>query len=541
MNLFESINESLNKTVKNLSEEYLIEKKQKREISPEDEKDNEIIRKIISKLKKNKYYNLSDEEKDILSKHDIDKYDDTIYTELGSFDTEGNRIEHDRVIKGNGEGYYGRYPQSDPNKVDFVNMSRKQKERSKYYKDYFDTDGLRLNVPRVFRGVKKKSDPGGVFNTQSIERATENQKLKGVNNKYKAMKRELSTLKKNAEHVYSKAENDREEILNEIKRLKSILNSLDTDAEERANDYLQHAKTVRDDIDSYMNDKRTKLQALKDRKRQKNESLLLEKRYIPTPEDEKDDELLRSLIKKIWTGEDDDITDEERDAADRNGYSINNYYSRLEPKYGSVSAVEVTNPYHSVGNTGNRRVLDKYIRTNKLDSEGNRIKEKIPANVNLADLGRKRKERDGKLSFGEEGKPEYYRDERRLVHIPTYDGNDNTVTSDNTDNFEKVVRRKYNHSLKQDYDALNSKVETKNSVLQEIPKVYDRGEEQRSHLIQRIRELKARLNNLDAEIESSVEEKRNYVKSHQNDINSILDNKRKEIQKKREERNNGNK
>ena len=539
MNLFESINESLNKTVKNLSEEYLIEKKQKREISPEDEKDNEIIRKIISKLKKDKYYHLSDEEIDILSKHDIDKYDDTIYTELGSFDTEGNRIEHDRVIKGNGEGYYGRYPQSDPNKVDFVNMSRKQKERSKYYKDYFDTEGLRLNVPRVFRGVKKKSDPGGVFNTQSIERATENQKLKSVNNKYKSMKRDLSTLNKNAEYQYSKAENDREEILNEIKRLKGILNNLDIEAEERASDYLQRAKTVRDDIDAYMNDKRTKLQALKDEKRQKNESLLLEKRYIPTPEDKKDDELLRSLIKKIWMGESDDITDEERDAADRNGYSINNYYSRLEPKYGSVSAVEVTNPYHSVGNTGNRRVLDKYIRTNKLDSEGNRVKEKFPANVNLADLGRKRKEREGKLSFGEEGKPEHYRDERRLAHLPSYYENNKTI--DNPDNFENVVRRNYNHSLKKDYDALERKVETKNSVLQEIPKVYDRGEEQRSNLIQRIKELKARLNNLDSQIEASVEDKRNYVKSHQKDINDILDNKRKEIQKKREERNNGNK
>lgn len=548
MNLFESINNSLNNTVKSLSEEYLTEKKQKQEISPEDEHDNEIIRNIINKIKRpnrhyfsDEYNGLSEEEEEILKKYDIDRCDDTLYTNLGSFDATENAIEHDRVSKGRG-GINS--TESDPNKIDFVNMSRKQKERSKYYKDYFETPGImQLSIPKVYRGTKKNNDYDRSHNTQNIERKIENIKLKHTNTPLKRMKSDQARFRRQAEDEYTRADNKRSQILSEIQRLKNLLSNLDTEAEENANGYVENAKRLSDEIDTYMNDKRAKLQALKDRKRQKNESLLLEKRYIPTPEDERDDELLRSIISKLDIGEEDTITDEERDAAERNGYEIDDYNYRLIPKYGWITRREVYNPVHST-NSDSTRVVDKVVRMR--DKEGNTIRDEegnpkrttIPANVNLADLGRKRQERINKF-------PDYIDSfdtrRNRKKKYKTYGGD---ISYDSI-NFENRVRKSQNKSLSNEHNIAKNNSDLKRREYRDIERAYNRGDERREEILKRIASLKKELMDLDNNTNTIVNDHISNAKYYETKLKDMIDAKKKNIEeirkKKRGERKNVNK
>lgn len=548
MNLFESINNSLSNTVKNLSEEYLTEKKQKKEISPEDQKDNEIIRDVISKLRVSRYYRPTKEEREVLEKHGIEQYEDVLNTYAGAFDASENTVEHNHIATLRG----WRERRRDPSKINFAGMSKKQEERDEYYNHYFNVPGrLSLSTPRVTRGVKKRKgrkNSGadvGPYNTQEIERNIENARLRTVNDRYKSLARNKKSELRYADNAYENADTRRKEILDEINKLRATLRDLDSRADALANEHKDRANEIQKEIDTHIDNKRKELQALKDRKRQKNESLLLEKKYIPTPEDERDDALIRSALKKMYLDNQDEVTQEEKDAIERCGYELRLDRGIIYPEYGSVDAREVYNPIHNRDNTDQRttRVIDrlKNVRDKDghiiYDENGKEKKEIYPANVNLADLGRKRKERAGKFKDYDD-QPEYRR-YRKKKYTDSWD----EIRYDSY-NFENQLRDAQDYLMRKDHRDAKRALYNKKSILSDINSAYNYSDERRREIRSRIEYLKRELAGLDDNTETKVKSLLSGAKEQEKIYRDIIDAKKKNIEekrKRREEQNNGNK
>jgi hypothetical protein len=548
MNLFESINNSLSNTVKNLSEEYLTEKKQKKEISPEDQKDNEIIRDVISKLRVSRYYRPTEEERKVLKKHGIDQYDDVLNTYAGSFDASENTLEHDHIASAGG----WRDRRRDPSKINFADMSRKQEEREEYYNHYFNIPGrLMLSRPRVLRGAKKQKGRKNSIsydstrNTQEIERNIENARLRTANDKYKGLVRDKKSELRYADNAYENADSRRKEILDEINKLRATLRDLDSKADALANEHRGRANEIQKAIDTHIDDKRKELQALKDRKRQKNESLLLEKKYIPTPEDERDDALIRSALKKMYLDNQDEVTQEEKDAIERCGYELRLDSGVIYPEYGRVDARGVFNPIHNRDNTDQNttRVIDKLINVRDkdlhlvYDENGKAKKEIYPANVNLADLGRKRKERANKFSDYDD-QPEYKRYRKKK-----YTNSWGEARYDSY-NFENQLRDAQEYLMRKDHRDAKRALYNKKDILSDIDSAYNYNDERRRAIRSRIEELKRELAGLDNYTDAKVKNLLLGAKEQEKTYRDIIDAKKKNIEekrKRREERNNGNK
>lgn len=253
------------------------------------------------------------------------------------------------------------------------------------------------------------------------------------------------------------------------------------------------------------------------------EKLLNEKRQEISDEDKRDNDLLASLIKKLKLGYSEDITDEERDAAERNGYDIGSEY--LYTYHGTVDANGIINNRHHTSNPRSRTIYRKeYLRDEdgnyKYDENGKKMYKDIPPNVNLADLGRKRKERADKYRYLG-GSPEVYRGHKKNRHWG---------------NLEKDLRNLENARARDDYENLDGILEYRNDALRGIDRAYENEDSERESILQRIAELKSRLSALETERDDSVKRYQDKCKRANKEMDGFFTRKRKEIEDKRQKR-----
>lgn len=258
--------------------------------------------------------------------------------------------------------------------------------------------------------------------------------------------------------------------------------------------------------------------------------MLLEKKQEISPEDEKDNKLLRSLLYKLSNSNYSDITDEEEQAAKRNGFKINKSYDRLDSVYGYVDAdyYGVSSPFNSP--TG--------MKNGKLSKD-----------VNIADVGRKRIERAKRYSdtdfdsfkvgdvYGSndsvelndlyKSKPEDFRGARKKRI--RFDG----ITQENSSNIENYDRELKNLSLQRNYRKLKHLSKKRNDLNNDIGYLYDNEEEERKDIIRRINDLKYRLSRLSDDTDAQVTQKRELIKQGNKTIKDFLDNRRKQIADKK--------
>ena len=246
--------------------------------------------------------------------------------------------------------------------------------------------------------------------------------------------------------------------------------------------------------------------------------MLNEKKQQISPEDERDNELLRSALDKLSLG--DDLTEEEMDAIERNGFQVSN--DTLRPAYGYVDSRTVYNPYHQPGySNANRRVTPR--RTFITNDE-------IPANVNLADLGRKRKERmevfGGELN-SELFKPSFSRNAKKAYN--DYDGSRNQ----NIRNIENILRNNENNILHTNYRRMSSLLGKRDDAKEEVEKAYERETTERETLLQRIAQLKAELKNLESRREDRIKDSTDKIDRINDLVRKELDRKKEKINAKR--------
>ena len=327
--LYESIDGGLDRIIKKLSTNSLLEKKQ--EISPEDERDNELIRSAMTKRKNRFNAKLTPEEKDALKRNnikddkrtfitpngyvDVDSYynqprivNASTGTKNGYSDSKARVFPEDKYERINKNGGYGdsnyRKIHKDP-EVNLADMGRKQKERvnnriknietSYHYgdwntpqyvkdnRDFFqpergakksyrgrDTSRYdayrRRNVERPFANLDNNGNFG---NRLDAERYEVN---KNLQKNYKSMQdliAQRNGLKKNREEVYGHTDSDRQVYLKEIERYKQLLRDLDSREESNLAEY-----------DAKINDVTSEMRQLIDgRKKNKSESFRRNKRY----------------------------------------------------------------------------------------------------------------------------------------------------------------------------------------------------------------------------------------------------------------------
>lgn len=327
--LYESIDGGLDRIIKRLTESSLLEKKQ--EISPEDERDNELIRSAMTKRKNRFNAKLTSEEKDALNRNNIKDDKRTFitpngYVEVDSYynqprmvnassgtkngysDNKARVFPEDRYERINKNGGY-----SDSNyrkihkdaEVNLADMGRKQKERvnnrikdraisyrygdwdtPQYVKDNRDFFQPERGAKKSYRGRDRvkydtyrrqnveipyanlKSD-GNFKNRLDAERYEVN---KNLQKNYKAMQDLVSQrngLKNNREEVYGHTDSDRQVYLKEIERYKQLLRDLDSREESNLAEY-----------DAKINDVTSEMRQLIDRrKKNKSESFRRNKRY----------------------------------------------------------------------------------------------------------------------------------------------------------------------------------------------------------------------------------------------------------------------
>lgn len=129
------------------------------------------------------------------------------------------------------------------------------------------------------------------------------------------------------------------------------------------------------------------------------ESVLNEKKQEISDEDKRDNELIRSAIRKRNNRTNAKLTKEEKDALERNGYEVSDKLFRTANGYIDADRMYRLKPQNRYAqhnqNSDNTRIFDdeKYdYKTGKFI--------KYPANVNLADMGRKQKERAKNSDYG---------------------------------------------------------------------------------------------------------------------------------------------
>lgn len=144
-----------------------------------------------------------------------------------------------------------------------------------------------------------------------------------------------------------------------------------------------------------------------------NEEVLTEKKQKISPEDARDNELIRSAMKKRHNRENAALTKEEKDALERNGWSVSG--RDFSTANGRVYVPkESTKPRiynNSVSDSGSyasgktRATLEPrftdYRAKKKGGSEYGWRTRKIEPNVNFADMGRKQKERAENNEYGD--------------------------------------------------------------------------------------------------------------------------------------------
>lgn len=499
MKLYDSINESLSKKINSLNEELLVEKRNKKvEVSPEDEKDNAIIRQALDDLNHGK--RLSDEEKNVLDKYNIGHGQFSLFFDNG--DVDAFTVQHDFVDRQN--------ELRDFNKVNFVDMARKQKERQGYYETTHEVTG-----DIVKRGSKKNSKQRGSRkrNTLDIERAAINKNLQKDYKQLRDVAYSRRRRKSDLNDAYEWAETYRQNLINRIKELKQELQGIDGQLDEKT-------RNINGAIDKYSNEMRDFLNNKRDRIKSTNkneslvrliESLLTEKKQSISPEDERDNKLLRSAIRKIYNGKEDTLTNREQSAIERNGLDIG-YWGLTTPE--KTRGTELTQSYNGLNGT-------KYF-SDAFDLD----------KINLVDMGRKAKQRSEYTKYIDNWAYSFPKRNRKKLS-KDFEG---TPYSEDS-NLLNLERQALNQKLFDDYDSLRSLVLEKKRREKGVNYEYEFGESKRQSLIDQIKALKKELSELDDEIEYRANNERERLYSAERDIKNLLNQKHDEIETKRKKRN----
>lgn len=308
--LYESLNKGLDNLIKiTVTESVLNEKKQK--ISPEDERDNELIRSAIRKRNNRANAKLTKEEKDALERNGYEVSDKVFKTANGYINADSMyRIKPDiktaqasnskntRIFDDRDYDYKtGRFIEKPAN-VNLADMGRKQRERAKngnYGKyltrggwgDYsftYETDnelgkslrGAKKNKTQMYYGretefTNTKDYPSGQNPDNRLvqERQAAQKLIKGRDaiTKYRADKEKLSAMRKSTD--YDRYEQERQKYIKEIERLKKLLSGIDARIEDDENRVSSDIKRVKDSMKDTLEKRRAEFNA----RHQKSEAM----------------------------------------------------------------------------------------------------------------------------------------------------------------------------------------------------------------------------------------------------------------------------
>ena len=309
--LYESLNRGLDNLIKiTVTESVLNEKKQK--ISPEDERDNELIRSAIRKRNNRANAKLSKEEKDALERNGYEVSDKVFKTANGYIDADriykikpenisaqyNSNSDNTRIFDDRDYDYKNRRYIEKPANVNLADMGRKQRERAKngdYGKyvtrggwgDYsytYETDntlgktkrGAKKNKTQMYYGrepefTNTKDFPSGQNPANRLvqERQAAQKLIKGRDaiTKYKADKEKLSAMRKETD--YDRFEQERQKYIKEIERLKKLLSGIDARIEDDENRVSSDIKRVKDSMKDTLEKRRAEFNA----RHQKSEAM----------------------------------------------------------------------------------------------------------------------------------------------------------------------------------------------------------------------------------------------------------------------------
>lgn len=262
------------------------------------------------------------------------------------------------------------------------------------------------------------------------------------------------------------------------------------------------------------------------------ERLLNEKRQQISPEDEEDNKVLRSILRKMNSNNYDGITKKEKEVAERCGFIIDDDYGMLRAAYGNIDPYdgELTNPYHDTGSFNRKYVIMDNRKNKNYLGQGNK-------NINIADVGRKRRER-AKL-FGKDGeylddlKPEYTRNEKKK--IPSFSSTGVSVS--NGSNYDNDERRLQNYRMQKDYNDMLSYIKSRKNRRRDAESNSVYWENRRESIKSEIARLKRMLKDVDDSEDSDERVILSDIEKRTSEINDMLSNKRQKIQDKRDKRN----
>ena len=504
MNLFESINNSLNNTVKNLSEEYLTEKKKKQEISPEDQRDNEIIRDLIRRSPSEE--EMTPEELDVLDRNGIrqSSYSRGFYTDLGSFDDE--ELNHDYVGG-------SKYINDKLDKVNFADMGRKQRER---FDNHIYYNGSMLYGSAVRRGRKKSpaNDNVGAHgpNELDIERQAINNRLGMSRRNLVHNKALIARNIADIEREETEANILRSTYLDVINSYKKKLKELDGESAEKVDSLANSTERLRKENDRLLQAKRDRIKEIRDRRNSKNESFLLEKKVEMSPEDEEDNSIIRRMLDKYYNNRDYRPNQEERDVLNKHGLSFNGdwddyLYTDLSTFDATDSQLDHNYYYHRTGDY----------------SSGKRDKNKI----NFVDMARKQRDRK-----------DYYQYYFDSEHLKSRRGKKKTKPGSKFDygignNIQDIERMSHNKRLGKETNDFWGALGNRDYYRRRVDNVYNNAEKTRDDLLQKIRTLKKQLAELDGITEKKASEYSGYADRASKSIRQYLDDKKEKIQASR--------
>lgn len=275
-----------------LVEDVLNEKKQ--EISPEDERDNELIRSAMrTRANGRSNAKLSNEEKDALERNGWRVNGKRFETDNGHILFDDSVRRPDEVVNHNKDSnfspvsyakkvFYG--PNSydynyewETSKVNLADMGRKHKTRKNSYRSAYpfaikqEERGQKHNKGRVEDEYDARFITG---NQLDAEREYVNRKIK--ENPYAEARRDVEFNKsrikryqKRIDYTYESSDTDREQYIKQINYYKNLLANLDSKTEDRVSEYRGYINAEKAKNDALLDKTRLKFS----QRNNKNESL----------------------------------------------------------------------------------------------------------------------------------------------------------------------------------------------------------------------------------------------------------------------------
>lgn len=266
------------------------------------------------------------------------------------------------------------------------------------------------------------------------------------------------------------------------------------------------------------------------------ERILDEKKQEISPEDEHDNELIRSAFKKRGKRANAKLSKEEQDALERNGWSVNGkdfntangfveaddddyVRTRNYTKYGdSIDPYKVFGKYkHVKRQTGEQPWQYTYER--ELET---------PPKVNLADMGRKQKERAKNITGDYESRGAK-KNQKLWWSTDIVPNPHNRLTAERDQVNSLLSRSKYKKAI----DSAKMQNTYISSREQDIQRLYDDSDDKRQYYLDEIKKYKELLANLDSNVEAQADEKRRSLNTIRSNKSELMNKMRDEFKNRR--------